>query len=59
MAKILLNEKHLYAGFYCHLTVEKVLTVIVANTMFVITPKIHDLTKLAKRGGIFEVIVDE
>jgi len=54
-AKAMLKTKrYLYVGYFCHLSVEKLLkAVIVANTN-TLPPKIHDLPKLATIAGIFD-----
>jgi HEPN domain-containing protein len=47
--------KLLFAGFMCHLVIEKGLKSIIANTDDeTIPPKIHDLVKLAKQGGVYD-----
>jgi HEPN domain-containing protein len=59
-AKILLdNKRYLYMGFLCHLIAEKALKAVVASKTGKAPPKIHDLEKLAKIGGIFKVFSDE
>ena len=60
VVKILLNEKKcLYAGFFCHLIAEKALKAMVASVTAEIPPKIHDLAKLAVRGGIFDELTEQ
>ena len=59
-AKSLLKSKHfLQTGFFCHLTIEKALKAAITNNTNEIPPKIHDLEKLAKRGGILEILSDQ
>ena len=60
VARILLNEKkYLYAGFFCHLIAEKALKAMVTSVTTEIPPKIHDLAKLAVRGGIFNDLTEQ
>ena len=55
VAKTMLNNAHyLHMGFLCHLTIEKALKAAIEHTTNEIPPKIHDLRKLAKQGGIFD-----
>ncbi|MCL2224213.1 MAG: HEPN domain-containing protein [Defluviitaleaceae bacterium] len=59
-AKILLQSKRLlHMGFYCHMIVEKALKAVVASKTSAIPPKIHDLEKLAVRGGIAEELSEK
>jgi HEPN domain-containing protein len=51
---LLTGGKLLWSGFICHLIVEKALKAVIANNTDDTPPKIHDLPKLAKIGGIFE-----
>jgi HEPN domain-containing protein len=54
-ARALLNSKRLlHMGFFCHMVVEKALKAVVASVTGEIPPKIHDLQKLASRGGVFD-----
>jgi len=58
VAKVLLDGgKLLYAGFMCHLSIEKGLKAIIINADL-ISPKIHDLVKLAKLSGIYSSMDD-
>ena len=58
-AKSLLKAKRLlHMGFFCHMIAEKALKAIVANQTSEIPPKIHDLQKLAVRGGVFDDLSD-
>lgn len=58
-AKALLeSERLLHMGFFCHMIVEKSLKAVVADRTNEIPPKIHDLPKLALRGGIWDNISD-
>ncbi|MCL1820370.1 MAG: HEPN domain-containing protein [Oscillospiraceae bacterium] len=62
VAKILIdNNKLLYAAFMCHQVVEKALKGIIARDCAEdeIPPKIHHLTKLAKRALLFEKLTEE
>ncbi|MCL2343509.1 MAG: HEPN domain-containing protein [Firmicutes bacterium] len=57
VAKVLLNNhKVLYAAFMCHQAVEKALKGIIARDCAEgeLPPKIHHLTKLAKRAVLFD-----
>jgi HEPN domain-containing protein len=45
-------------GFFCHAVAEKALKAVVASVTDAIPPKIHDLPKLAIRGGIWDDITD-
>jgi HEPN domain-containing protein len=50
--------KLLYAGFICHLSVEKALKARIESTG--VTPlKIHNLIRLAEIGGILQLMTDE
>ena len=52
-AKLLFNGKQfLDAGFFCHQIAEKALKAVVASVTQETPPKIHDLKKLSKIGGI-------
>ena len=59
VAQVLHNGgKILYAGFICHLAVEKALKAIIQNSGE--TPlKIHNLIRLAELGGVLELLTDE
>jgi len=58
-AKALLENKQLlFAGFACHLAVEKALKAAIQNKN-VTPPKMHDLGKLAKEAGLFEKLSEE
>jgi HEPN domain-containing protein len=55
-AKAMLQTKrYLYVGFTCHQTIEKALKAVIARDCAKgdIPPKIHNLLKLADRGGVF------
>ena len=55
VAKLLLNGRELlHMGFFCHLIVEKALKAVIAEKTSKVPPKIHDLDKLAKRGGVID-----
>jgi len=59
-AKTLLKSKRLlHMGFFCHMIVEKSLKAVITGRTGEIPPKIHDLQKLASRGGIFDNLSDE
>jgi HEPN domain-containing protein len=55
VAEVLLNgKKYLQAGFFCHLIAEKALKAMIVRVSDDIPPKIHDLAKLAERGGVLD-----
>ena len=59
-AKSLLKSKYfLHTGFLCHLTIEKALKAVITNNTNQIPPKIHDLQKLANRGGLLDKLNDQ
>ena len=60
VARVLLGgEKMLYAVFMCHLSIEKGLKAVIANTAAdILPPKTHDLVKLAKQSGIYSKMDD-
>jgi len=59
-AKALLDSKRLlHTGFFCHAVAEKALKAIIADITNEVPPKIHDLGKLAIRGGIDGDLSDE
>jgi len=54
-AKALLEVSHyLGVGFYCHLIVEKSLKAMISESTNKMPPKIHKLSDLAKRAGIYQ-----
>jgi HEPN domain-containing protein len=58
VAEVLRNgKKPLYAGFMCHLAVEKVLKAKIENTGKAL-PKIHNLNRLAELGSILELMTE-
>jgi len=61
VAKYLLaGEKFLYTGFMCHQTIEKALKAVIAKDCAVneIPPKIHDLSKLAAKSNLFDIMTE-
>jgi len=61
-AKIMLNgRKYLYVGFMCHQTIEKALKAIIARDCAEgeIPPKIHNLSKLAIRADVIDLMSEE
>jgi HEPN domain-containing protein len=59
-ARVLLNSNRLlHMGYFCHMIVEKSLKAVVASATNEIPPKIHDLQKLAVRGGVFDILTDK
>ena len=61
VAKVLLKgKKLLYAGFICHLVIEKGFKAAIANNeLNDSVPKTHDLVKLAKQSGFYTKMADE
>ena len=54
-AKAMINgNRFLGAGYFCHQMIEKALKAVVANVSEDTPPKIHDLRKLARQGGIYD-----
>ena len=53
------GKRHLHAGFFCHLIVEKALKAMIESVTSEPPPKIHDLAKLAERAGISDELTDE
>ena len=54
-AKVMLDAKQLlWAGFICHLIVEKALKAIITESTDIVPPKIHVLRKLAELGGALD-----
>ncbi|MCL2003552.1 MAG: HEPN domain-containing protein [Oscillospiraceae bacterium] len=59
-AKSMLKGRHyLWAGFICHLIVEKALKAVVESVTGEAPPKIHDLRTLAVKGGIYGALSAE
>ena len=59
VSKTLLNSKHLlHCGYFCQLVAEKAFKAIISKNTDEIPPKIHDLPKLAKIGGIYNALGD-
>jgi HEPN domain-containing protein len=59
-AKVLLtNGRLLHMGFFCNMIAEKALKAVITEKTDEIPPKIHDLPKLAARGGIYDKLSDE
>ncbi len=61
-AKAMLNSgRFLYVGFMCHQTIEKALKAVVARdcTDGEIPPKTHDLSKLAVRASLYDLMSEE
>lgn len=56
---LLTAKRFLPMGFFCHMVVEKALKAVVAHVTDEIPPKMHDLPKLAVRGGIWDEISDK
>jgi HEPN domain-containing protein len=59
-AKALLKSNRLlHMGFFCNMVAEKALKAVIAEHTGEILPKIHDLTKLANKASIWEILFDE
>ena len=56
---LLQGKRYLDMAFYCHQITEKALKAVVESVTGEPPPKIHDLIKLAKRGGINEQLTSE
>jgi HEPN domain-containing protein len=58
---MLSTGRYLYVGFMCHQVIEKALKAIIARDCKgdEIPPKIHDLSKLAVRAKLFELMSEE
>lgn len=50
------TKRYLYVGFMCHQTIEKALKAVISKDVTEIPPKIHHLPKLAKQGGIYDLM---
>jgi HEPN domain-containing protein len=50
---LLQGGRLLHMGFFCNMIVEKALKAVIAEKTDEIPPKIHDLPKLANKGGIW------
>jgi len=55
---LLKGGSYLQAGFFCHLITEKALKAVISDIPQE-PPKIHDLIKLAKRGGIYDDLLEK
>ena len=59
-AKAMLDAGRLpWAGFICHLVIEKALKAVIVNKTNETPPKIHDLRSLAKLANIIKTLSDE
>ena len=61
-ARAMLNStRFLYVGFMCHQTIEKALKAVISRDCAEgeIPPKIHDLSKLAVKANIFDIMTEE
>ena len=58
---MLKTGRYLYVGFMCHQVIEKALKAVISRDCAEgeIPPKIHDLTKLAIRANLFDLMSDE
>jgi HEPN domain-containing protein len=56
---LLQGGRLLHMGFFCNMIVEKALKAVIAEQTDEIPPKIHDLPKLADKGGIYHILSDE
>ena len=51
--------RYLYVGFMCHQVIEKAFKAAMAKQTNAIPPKIHDLPKLGKLSGVWDLLSDE
>ena len=61
-ARAMLNSgRFLYVGFMCHQTIEKALKAVISRDCKEgeIPPKIHNLSKLAVRASLFDLMSEE
>ena len=59
-AKTLLQGKRLlHCGYFCHQAIEKAFKAAIAKNTGEIPPRIHDLPRLGKLGGIWDKMPDE
>jgi len=58
---MLKTGRYLYVGFMCHQVIEKALKAVIARDCAEgeIPPKIHNLTKLANKAGLYEQMTNE
>ncbi|MCL2004408.1 MAG: HEPN domain-containing protein [Oscillospiraceae bacterium] len=49
----------LHMAYFCHQVAEKALKAVVASVEDEAPPKIHDLKKLAVKGGVYEALPEE
>ena len=58
---MLQTKRYLYVGFMCHQTIEKAIKAIIARDCVEgeIPPKIHDLSKLAIRAKLMDIMSEE
>lgn len=52
------TKRYLYVGFMCHQTIEKALKAIIADQAENNPPKIHNLSKLAQKGMMYDDLSD-
>jgi len=48
----------LHMGFFCHMTAEKAIKSVIADTTNDVPPRIHDLNKLAAHANILDSLTD-
>jgi HEPN domain-containing protein len=59
-AKVMLDGKrYLYVGFMCHQVIEKALKGHYVGATEDVPPYTHNLTTLAKKSGVYDVLSDE
>ena len=58
---MLMTGRYLYVGFMCHQVIEKALKAVISRDCEEgeIPPKIHDLSKLAVRAKLFNLMTEE
>lgn len=52
------TKRYLYVGFMCHQTIEKALKAIIAGQGEEHPPRIHNLSKLAQKGMLYDDLSD-
>ncbi len=56
---MLATGRYLYVGFMCHQTIEKILKAYWTKNLTEIPLKIHSLSRLAEKTGLFEQFTEE
>lgn len=53
------SERYLYVGFMCHQAIEKILKAYYVKTKTDNPPYTHNLTFLAEKSGIYDIMTEE